>query len=105
MTQVKPVRRRRQGRIFPEFTIPAEELARLEAERKVHLQRYKEIFDRVSPELMEEHYNWFIIIEPNSGDYFFDLNEEVAVQKARQKHPSGILGIMRLNETGTCGRI
>jgi hypothetical protein len=27
------------------------------------------------------------------------------MQKARQKYPSGMVGIMRLNETGTCGKI
>jgi hypothetical protein len=105
MTEVKPVRRRRQGRIFPEFTIPPEELARRKAEKKVRSQRYREVFDRVSPQLIDEHYNWFIIIEPNSGDYFIDSDEEVAVQKARQKYPNGMIGIMRLNETGTCGSI
>ncbi|WP_256364387.1 hypothetical protein [Nostoc piscinale] len=34
MTNTKPVRRRHQGRIFPEFTVPPEELARREAEKK-----------------------------------------------------------------------
>ncbi|BAZ31540.1 hypothetical protein NIES4074_40130 [Cylindrospermum sp. NIES-4074] len=105
MAQAKSVRRYGQGRIFPEFTIPPEELARREAEKKAHLQRYREIFDRVSPQLIEEHYNWFFIIEPNSGDYFIDPDQEAAVKKARQKYPSGMIGIMRLNETGTCGRI
>lgn len=105
MTEIKQVRRRRQGRLFPEFTIPPEELAKREAEKKANFQRYREVFNTVSPQLMEEHYNWFIVIEPKSGDYFIDSDEEVAVQKARQKYPSGMIGIMRLNETGTCGRI
>jgi hypothetical protein len=105
MTNTKPLRRRCPGRIFPEFTLPPEELARREAERKEHLKRYREIFNQVSPHLMAEHYNWFIIIEPNSGDYFIDPVQEVAVQKARQKYPTGMIGIMRLNEDGTCGRI
>ena len=105
MTRTKPVRPRRRGRIFPEFTIPPEELARREAEKNARVKRYREVFTQVSPELIEDHYNWFIIIEPVSGDYFIDPDEEVAMQKARHKYPKGMVGIMRLNETGTCGKI
>ena len=46
-----------------------------------------------------------MIIEPNSGDYFIDPDEQVAEQKARQKYPSGWLVTFRLNETGAVGRI
>lgn len=105
MTQTKTKIKRRQGRLFPEFTLPPEELARLKAEKEARSQRYREIFDKVSPQLIAEHYNWFIIIESNSGDYFIDPDEETAVQKARQKYPDDMIGIMRLNETGACGRI
>ncbi|MEQ8537979.1 MAG: hypothetical protein RIB93_11080 [Coleofasciculus sp. D1-CHI-01] len=105
MTHTKSVRPRRQGRIFPEYTIPPEELARREAQKNVRIKRYREIFAQVSPQLIQDHYNWFMIIEPNSGDYFIDPDEDVAMQKARQKYPSGMVGIMRLNETGTCGKI
>jgi hypothetical protein len=105
MTRTKSVRPRRQGRIFPEYTIPPEELAKREAEKNARIKRYREIFAQVSPQLIPDHYNWFMIIEPNSGDYFIDPEEDVAMQKARQKYPSGMVGIMRLNETGTCGKI
>ncbi|MFP4121609.1 hypothetical protein [Coleofasciculus sp.] len=105
MTRTKPVRPRRQGRLFPEYTIPPEELARREAQKNARIKRYREIFAQVSPQLIQDHYNWFMIIEPNSGDYFIDPDEDVAMQKARQKYPSGMVGIMRLNETGTCGKI
>ncbi|MBD1904024.1 hypothetical protein NDI37_07785 [Funiculus sociatus GB2-A5] len=105
MTQTKPTRPRGKGRLFPEYTIPPEELAKREAEKNARSQRYREIFAQVSPQLINEHYNWFIVIEPNSGDYFVDIDEEIAVQKARQKYPTGMVGIMRLNETGTCGKI
>ncbi len=80
-------------------------MAKHEAEKNARSQRYREIFAQVSPYLINEHYNWFIVIEPNSGDYFVDVDEEIAVQKARQKYPTGMIGIMRLNETGTCGKI
>ena len=105
MTHTKPGRPRRQGRIFPEYTIPPEELARREAEKNARIKRYREIFAQVSPPLIQDHYNWFMIIEPNSGDYFIDPDEDVAMQKARQKYPRGWVVIFRLNETGTCGKI
>ena len=105
MTETKPVRPRRQGRIFPEFTIPPEELARRKAERDTCCQKARIIFDNIAPQLIDAHYNWFIIIEPNSGNYFIDLDEKIAEQKARQKYRSGWLVTFRLNETGTCGRI
>ena len=45
------------------------------------------------------------MIEPESGDYFIDPDPEVAFQKAKEKHPTARILEMRLNETGTCGRI
>ena len=98
-------RMNRGGRIFPEYTIPAEELARREAEDEAFLQRCQVIFDQVYPELVTSHHDWFIIIEPDSGDYFIEPDHKVAFQKARSLHPTAQLQAMRLNKTGTCGRI
>ncbi len=105
MIRKHPLRTRRQGRIFPEFTIPPEELARREAEKNARCKKARGFFEQVAPQLIDDHYNWFIIIEPNSGDYFIDPEEEVAYQKAREKYPSGWVVTFRLNETGACGRI
>lgn len=105
MTQLQPNRTPRRGRLFPEYTISPEELARRKAARDARGQKCRAVFERVCPELIEDHYNWFIIIEQNSGDYFIDIDEQVAIQKARQKYSSGWLVVFRLNETGTCGRI
>jgi hypothetical protein len=105
MTNTKPVRHRQRGRIFPEFTIPQEELAKREAEKNSRGQKARVVFDQVCPQLIDEHYNWFIVIEPNSGDYFIDSDENMADKKARQKYPTGWLVTFRLNETGACGRI
>ncbi|MBE9225926.1 hypothetical protein IQ264_10865 [Phormidium sp. LEGE 05292] len=105
MTQTPRKIPRRQGRLFPEFTIPPEELARRKAEKDARCQRSRVVFEQVRPQLIDDHYNWFIIIEPNSGSYFIDPDEEVAVQKARQKYPSGWLVTFRINETGACGMI
>jgi hypothetical protein len=92
--------------IFPDRPpMPPEEKARRKAESEAFSKRCEEIFQRVYPELVAEHYNWAIIIEPDSGDYFIAPDPEVASQKAHQKYPTAIMLRMRLNETGTCGRI
>lgn len=105
MTQLSSNRAPRRGRIFPERRLSPEEKARRKAEDKAFYQRCRVIFDQVQPELIQNHYDWFIVIEPESGDYFIDPDKKVARAKAREKHPDKIRLIMRLNETGTCGRI
>jgi hypothetical protein len=92
--------------VFPDrLPLSQEEIAKRKAEQDARYQLYRAVFERVRPELIENHYNWFVVIEPNSGDYFIDADEQLAIQKARQRYPSGRLGILRLNETGSCGRI
>lgn len=105
MTNSTPKRPARRGRIFPELTLSPEELARRKAENEAFFQRCQVIFERVRPDWIEEHYGWFIAIEPDSGDYFIDADKEVASQKAHQKHPNAIHCMFCLNETGACGRI
>ncbi len=105
MTNTSSKRIAHRGRIFPEYTIPPEELARRQAEREEFYRRCRIIFDRVCPDLIDKHYDWFIIIEPDSGDYFIDVSKEEANQKARHQHPDAWLGVFRINETGACGRI
>ncbi|GAB4172453.1 MAG: hypothetical protein Fur006_01260 [Coleofasciculaceae cyanobacterium] len=68
-------------------------------------QRCYQVFEQLRRKLIANQYNWFIIIEPNSGNYFMDEDELVAFQKALEKHPQRIFGFFRLNETGVCGKI
>jgi hypothetical protein len=82
-----------------------EETAKRKAENEEFGKRCREIFDRVYPELVKDYYNWYILIEPDSGDYFIDSDERIASEKGHQKHPTAVMLMMRLNETGTCGRI
>ncbi|MBW4611695.1 MAG: hypothetical protein KME21_00120 [Desmonostoc vinosum HA7617-LM4] len=105
MTQLNSHRQSRRGRLFSERTISPEEQAKRQAELEAFQQRCRPIFDRLRPELIEKHYNWFIVIEPNSGDYFIDPDSLVAAQKAHEKHPQGRFFTFKLNETGVCGRI
>ncbi|MTJ55090.1 hypothetical protein FJR38_21670 [Anabaena sp. UHCC 0253] len=105
MTQLTSQQPRRRGRIFPELTLSAEELAKRKAEDELFYQRCWAIFERLRPDLMKEHYGWYIAIEPDSGDYFIDQNKEVASKQARDKHPNVIPFVFGINETGVTGRI
>jgi hypothetical protein len=92
--------------LFPDRQrLSEEEIARREAEDEIFGQRCRAIFDQVASQLIAEHYEWSIVIEPDSGDYFIDPDRKVCLQKAKQKHPTAILMEMCLNETGACGRI
>ncbi|MGD1701780.1 hypothetical protein [Dapis sp. BLCC M229] len=82
-----------------------EEIARQKAENEAFANRCREIFWQVYPDLVKEHYDWFIYIEPDSGDYFLDSDRDVARQKAKQKYPSALLMAMCVNETGAVGKI
>ncbi len=82
-----------------------EEKAKREAEDEAFDQSCDLIFQRVRPELMKDHYNWAIMIEPNSEDYVIDPNPEIAFQKIRDKYPKARIMEMRLNETGAVGRV
>ena len=105
MTETAAKKIIRRGRLFPEIQWSPEEKARRKAESEAFEQRCRAIFERVLPQLIEQHYGWYISVEPDSGDYFIDPDEEVCFKKIRQKHPNARIMAMRLNETGTCGRI
>ena len=107
MTSLPEKRQPRRGRTFPECSIPPEELARRRAKRIELGKRCRAIFERIRPELIEQYYNWFIAIEPDSGDYLIDPKLEGVIQKGRERYTSTDtkLTIFRLNETGTCGTI
>ncbi|MDY7007312.1 MAG: hypothetical protein SWX82_26130 [Cyanobacteriota bacterium] len=101
--------RRKVPRGTPLFSdrprISPEERARRKAEKEAFASRCREIFWRVYPNLVKEYYDWFIYIEPDSGDYFLDRDRDIARQKARQKYPTGLLMAMCVNETGAVGKI
>jgi hypothetical protein len=94
------------SRLFPDRPpLSQAEIAKRKAEDREFSQRCRQIFREVYPKLLPQYHNWFIHIEPESGDYFIDPEEEVSFQKARNQHPTARIMAMRLNETGTCGRI
>ncbi len=87
MSQPVAKHRRRRGRVFPEYNWSPEKLARWQAEIDSFYLGCKVVWQKVCPNLIKDHYNWFMMIEPESGDYFIDQDQRVAEQKARQKHP------------------
>jgi len=105
MTQLSENQTPRRGRVFPERQLSPEEKARRQAEGEEFNRRCQEIFERVKPELIKEHYDWFIVIEPESGDYVIDRDETIARQKAHDKFGHNLRLMMRINETGACGKI
>jgi hypothetical protein len=104
-----PVTKRKVPRDQPLFpdrpSLSPEEIAKRESASKIFADRCRVVFHQVAPELIAEHYDWFILIEPDSGDYFIAPDHKTAYDRARQSHPQAKLMAMRLNETGTCGRI
>jgi len=91
--------------IFPWRRLSPEEKTRCHAEREELDRRCQVIFERDRPELIDEYYDWFIVIEPNSEEYFIEKDEMIAIEKACQKYPHTMCLMLRLNETGVCGRI
>lgn len=105
MTINKSTRTARRGRIFPEIQWTEEQKAQREAEREAFYQRCKPIFDKVKSELFKTHYNWYITVEPDSGEYFIDKDLEAVWRKCHEKYPGKIHHTFRINETGACGTI
>jgi hypothetical protein len=93
------------GKIVPKYSLSLEEKAKRQAKQQELYQRCYQVFARVQPQLIKEHYNWYMVVEPDSGEYFIDQNEIVASQKARDKYPNSQRLKFRVNETGACGRI
>jgi hypothetical protein len=81
------------------------EKAFLKAESATRYQKARAIFERVRPQLIEEHYNWYIAIAPDSDDYFIEEDYMTVFQKLQQLPSKGKVVIFRLNETGTCGNV
>ncbi len=105
MPQSLPKSPHSRGRVFPQYNLPPEELARRQAEIDAFGMRCKLVWQKVCPQLMKDHYNWFITIEPESENYFVDAAFRSAYQKARNQYPHAQLATFRINETGTCGSI
>ena len=105
MTEAKHTRTLRQRRIFPEIQWTEQQKAQWKAERQAFKERCQPIFERVKPEFIKTYYNWYMAVEPESGEYFINEDALVVAQKAHEKYPNARLHVFRINETGTCGII
>lgn len=104
MTQT-PSPTNRHGRIFPSVNWSAEEKTRRAAKMKQLRDRCYPVFEEVRSKLMHKHYNWFIAIEPESGDYFIDPDDLTCSKKLLQKYLNVNFYMFRLNETGVCYKL
>ncbi|MGD1913541.1 MAG: hypothetical protein ACFB2X_22685 [Rivularia sp. (in: cyanobacteria)] len=95
----------RRGRIFPEIQWTEEQKAQWKAEQHEFYQRCKPVFDKVQPELIKTHHNWYMAVEPESGDYFVNENEMNAIKMSREKYPKSPVFVFKINETGVAGTI
>jgi hypothetical protein len=91
--------------LFPEIQGSEEKKAQWRAEREAFYQRCQPIFARLKPELIKTHYNWYMAVESDIGDYFIDKDDMVATKMCRQKHPNAIPFLFRIKHTGACGTI
>ncbi len=98
MTQPIPNRTPRRGRIFPEIQWTEAEKAKRKSESEAFYQRCRTIFEQIRPELIGEHYGRYIATEPDSKEYFIDIDQKTA-------HPDSIHCLFRLDGTGACGTI
>ncbi len=86
-------------------SISPEDKAKQEAEKQERYQQGRSIFERVRPELIKDHYNWYININLETGEYFIEQDYMVMFQKLCKNPQPTKTVTFRLNETGTCGRI
>ncbi|BAZ30583.1 hypothetical protein NIES4074_30440 [Cylindrospermum sp. NIES-4074] len=105
MTETKSNRVARRGRLFPEIQWTEEQKNLYISELENHHQRCRVIFERLQPELIKTHHNWFMAVDAESGDYFINQDEEVVTQMCVEKYPKAIPFIFVINETGVAGRI
>lgn len=62
----------RRSRILPQSKVTPEELHRRKAQRHELGARCRAIFERIRPQLIENHYNWFVAIDADSENYLLD---------------------------------
>jgi hypothetical protein len=66
------------------------------------------VFDRVRPQLIDNHYNWHIAIDADTEQYLIDptlMGITAQIKEIYREESTVKLTIFRLNETGTCGRL
>jgi hypothetical protein len=86
MTETKLNSSIRRGRIFPEIQWTEAQKKEWKSEREAFARRCKLIFEQLQPQLIKTHYNWYVAVEPDSGEYFLAKDALLAAQKAHETH-------------------
>ncbi len=105
MNNLQNKRKVHRGRLFPEIQWTEEKKALWKDEKEYIYNSCKPIFEKLKPELIKTHYNWYLAVEPESGDYFVDQDQILAAKIAHQKYPGAKIHVFRINQTGVCGTI
>lgn len=94
-----------QTRLHSEQQLTQKEIEENQARLQAFRSRCLPIFERLKLELIQTHHNWYIAIEPDSGNYFIAKDELEVCQMAHLQHPQARIHVFRINETGVCGTI
>lgn len=92
-------------RRLPRKVLPPEEIARRKAERAEFGSRCQVVFEKLRPQLIDQYYNWFIAVGPDSEEYLIAPSFLAIFEKIKESNLRGKGIIFRLNETGVCGKI
>lgn len=92
-------------RLHPERTLTAEQIEQEQAKLRTFQERCQPIFEKVKPEFIKTHYNWYLAVEPDSGEYFIAETDLEVGEKAHNKYPNARIFVFRINQTGACGTI
>ncbi|PHJ56906.1 hypothetical protein VF14_34570 [Nostoc linckia z18] len=98
----------RRTRILPPSPIALSEKSRHQEKQNALAMQCRVVFDRLYPQLIDTHYNWYIAIDPESENYLIDPTLKGITQKICDAYPNPNevkITIFRLNDTGTCGRL
>ncbi len=76
-----------------------------DTESEIRYQKAREFFNQLRPQLINQYSNWYIAINPDTGDYLVEQEYLKLFERLRQQPEKGKMVIFRLNETGVCGRI
>ena len=107
MTQVSYPRR---SRILSSATTKTAQLSDIhhsQAKRQEIAKRCRVIFERLREQLIVDHNNWFIAINPDKEEYLINPDLQGLIQQIRQKYSDNDLKltIFCLNDTGNRGRL
>ena len=76
-----------------------------DSESEMLYQRARKFFNQLRPQLINQYFNWYIAINPDTGEYLVEQEYLKLFERLRQQKEKGKMVIFRLNETGVCGRI